>query len=113
MNTHKQIHQIAANDRKLDRVLDLVPAPLFMDTNHLQRRQQQRAISTDMIKIAVVYGQKRHDNRGGVIYMLGDRMLNNTPYAHFIDCMRGLCVVCKADSYSAFTAFWRYTSRRL
>jgi hypothetical protein len=108
MNTHQQIHQIAASDRRLEQVMEIVPNRSTKDANHLQRRQQQRAISNDMIKIALAYGQKQYDNRGGIIYMLGDRALSNTPYARFIDCLRGLCVICRSESQAMVTTFWRY-----
>ena len=55
MNTHKQIQQIAANDDRLTSKVDFTPICKLKDLNHLQRRQQQRAISNDMIQIAIAY----------------------------------------------------------
>ena len=55
MNTHKQIQQIAANDDRLTSKVDFTTICKSKDLNHLQRRQQQRAISNEMMQIAIAY----------------------------------------------------------
>ena len=51
MNTNKLIQQIAATDELLDQAIALTPIRKPKDLNQLQRRQQQRAISNDMIRV--------------------------------------------------------------
>ena len=70
MNTHKQIQQIAATDELLDQAIALTPIRKPKDLNHLQRRQQQRAISNDMIRVAIAYGQQRSDRHGAIVYTI-------------------------------------------
>jgi hypothetical protein len=74
MNTHKQIQQIAATDELLDQAIAITPIRNSKDLNHLQRRQQQRAISNDMIRVAIAYGQQRSDRHGAIVYTLSDRL---------------------------------------
>jgi hypothetical protein len=75
MNTHKQIQQIAANDNHLDKAISYSPIYKPKDLNHLERRQQQRAISDVMIRVAIAYGQQSFDHHGAIIYTLSDRKL--------------------------------------
>ena len=88
MNTHKQIQQIAATDDRLTSKVDSTTICKSKHLNHLQRRQQQRAITNDMIQIAIAYGQKRFDHHGSTIYTLSDRLLKS-PYAKFTNALRG------------------------
>ena len=114
MNTHKQIQQIAATDELLDQLITLTPIRKPKDLNHLQRRQQQRAISNDMIQIAIAYGQKRFDHHGATIYTLSDRLLKHSPYAKFTDTLRGLQVICLQDlqTLQILTTYWNFDSKR-
>ena len=65
MNTHKQIQQIAATDELLDQAIALTPIRKPKDLNHLQRRQQQRAISNDMIRVAIATSSSAEANNSG------------------------------------------------
>ena len=114
MNTHKQIQQIAANDDRLTSKVDFTPICKSKDLNHLQRRQQQRAISNDMIQIAIAYGQKRFDHHGATVYTLSDRLLKYSPYAKFTNALRGLQVICihNLNSYQILTTYWNFTTKR-
>ena len=114
MNTHKQIQQIAATDELLDQAIALTPIRNPKDHNHLQRRQQQRAISNDMIRVAIAYGQQRSDRHGAIVYTLSDRQLKTSPYAKFTDTLRGLQVICLQDlqTLQILTTYWNFDSKR-
>jgi hypothetical protein len=114
MNTHKQIQQIAANDDRLTSKVDFTPICKLKDLNHLQRRQQQRAISNAMIQIAITYGQKRFDHHGATVYTLSDRLLKHSPYAKFTNALRGLQVICihNLNSHQILTTYWNFTTKR-
>jgi hypothetical protein len=114
MNTHKQIQQIAATDDQLDPAIALTPIRKPKDLNHLECRQQQRAISNDMIRVAIAYGQKHFDHRGAIVYTLSDRLLKHSPYAKFTNALRGLQVICfqNLNSYQILTTYWNFTTKR-
>ena len=114
MNTHKQIQQIAATDNRLDPESNLTPIRKAKDLNHLERRQQQRAISNDMIRVAIAYGQQRFDRHGAIVYTLSDRNLKRSPYAKFTDTLRGLQVICSQDltALQILTTYWNFDSKR-
>jgi hypothetical protein len=114
MNTHKQIQQIAATDDLLDQAIAYTPICKSKDLNHLERRQQQRAISNDMIRVAIAYGQQRFDRHGAIIYILSDRKLQCSPYAKFTDALRGLQVICLHNSpdIQILTTYWNFDTKR-
>ena len=114
MNTHKQIQQIATTDDRLDPESNLTPIRKTKDLNHLQRRQQQRAISNDMIRVAIAYGQQRFDRHGAIVYTLSDRNLKRSPYAKFTDTLRGLQVICSQDltTLQILTTYWNFDHKR-
>ncbi|MFM7602859.1 MAG: hypothetical protein ACKO7R_16950 [Pseudanabaena sp.] len=114
MNTHKQIQQIAATDELLDQAIAITPIRKPKDRNHLQRRQQQRAITNEMMQIAIAYGQQRSDRHGAIVYTLGDRQLKTSPYAKFTDTLRGLQVICLQDlqTLQILTTYWNFDSKR-
>ena len=114
MNTHKQIQQIAANDDLLASKVDFTPICKAKDLNHLQRRQQQRAITNDMIQIAIAYGQERYDQRGATIYTLRDRQLKYSPYAKFTNALRGLQVICVLGQpmLRVITTCWHFETKK-
>ncbi len=114
MNTHKQIQQIAATDDRLTSKVDFTPICKSKDLNHLQRRQQQRAITKEMMQIAIAYGQKRFDHRGAAIYTLSDRLLKHSPYSKFTNALRGLQVICihNLNSYQILTTYWNFSTKR-
>ena len=107
MDTKKQISLILESDLNKTKISTLSIAPKHKDSNHVQRRQQQRAISNTMIQVALMYGRK-HYYKGAVIYTLTDRILRQTPYFRFTDTLRGLRVVCQNQlpEYQILTAYW-------
>ncbi len=113
MNRHKQIQQIATLDDRLATVDTYIPVCKSKDINHLERRQQQRAISQDMIRVAIAYGQKRFDH-GAIVYTLSDRLLKHSPYAKFTDALRGLQVIClqSLNTYQILTTYWNFETKR-
>ncbi len=114
MDTHKRIGQILAGDANADRVGILVMVRSPKDGNHLERRQHQRAIDDDMIRVALIYGQK-HFNKGAALFTLHDRALQGTPYAPLTDFLRGLTVVCQTEPPDPriLTVYWnRKIARR-
>ena len=66
-----------------------------------------------MIQVALMYGRKRF-NKGAMIFTLGDRTLQQTPYAKYTDVLRGLTVVCLVNPSNPqiLTAYWHQKIRR-
>ncbi|MFN5398279.1 MAG: hypothetical protein ACK5RE_06310 [Pseudanabaena sp.] len=114
MNTHKQIQQIAVNDDRLTSKVDFTPICKAKDLNHLQRRQQQRAITNEMMQIAIAYGQKHYDHRGATIYTLRDRQLKYSPYAKLASYLRGLQVICTSEEpiLRVVTTYWNFDAKQ-
>jgi hypothetical protein len=107
MDTHKHIESLVLADGKIKQAKRFLTAYRVKDQNHLQRRQQQRAISDSMIEIALMYGKKRY-NRGALLYALDDRTLKQSPYAQLTDRLRGLTIVCVqgCETPQVLTAYW-------
>ena len=113
MDANKKISRIVANDDRWSDIGILVCVQRRKDTNHLQRRQQQRAISNVMIQVALMYGRKGF-SRGATVFTLNDRSLRQTPYYKYIDVLRGLRVVCLAGppNPEIITAYWHEKTKR-
>ena len=113
MNTKRQLHLIVDSDANTQKIGPLRMASKQKDSNHLQRRQQQRAINEAYIKICLLYGRKHH-YKGAVIYTLNDRILKQTPYRHFTDALRGLRVVCLdgLPNPQILTSYWHSETKR-
>lgn len=113
MDTKKQISLILESDANKNKISTLKIAPKQKDSNHVQRRQQQRAINNTMIQVALMYGRK-HFYKGAVIYTLNDRILRQTPYFRFTDALRGLRVVCQNQlpDFQLLTAYWHEETKR-
>jgi hypothetical protein len=107
MDANRKIQQILDLDINKSRIDRIEAVYRRKDLNHLERRQQQRAISNAMISVALLYGKKRF-SRGAIIFTLNDRNLKWTPYAKFSDVLRGLRVVCLSGPPDArvLTAYW-------
>lgn len=112
MNTHKEISRIFQSDSNRTKIQSLTLARPQKDLDHVSRRQQQRAISDEMLRIALLYGRKTY-NRGAVIYTLSDRTLEKTPYLKFTHTLRGLRVICKQGvPYPlVLTAYWHHETK--
>ena len=113
MSTNKQIRLIVESDTNKNKIGTLKIAPKHKDSNHLRRRQQQRAINEAYIKVCLLYGRKHH-YKGAVIYTLNDRILQQTPYRHFTDILRGLRVVCLngLPNPQILTTYWHSETKR-
>jgi len=107
MSTQTQIHQLIQQDTNLIKSSSFTVFTGRNDQNHLQRRQQQRAINDDMIKIALTYGRKDY-SYGAIRYTLTDRRLRQSPYAKMTDALRGLRVVCQPTDtiLQIITTYW-------
>jgi hypothetical protein len=113
MSQKKQLGMIVETDSNKDKIGTLRIAHRNKDSNHVQRRQQQRAINNTMIQVALMYGRKHH-YKGAVIYTLTDRILRQTPYFRFTDTLRGLRVVCQNQlpEFQLLTAYWHEETKR-
>ncbi len=113
MSKQTQISQLVQQDDNISEIGLLKAFYSNRDANHLQRRQQQRAINPNMIKIALTYGAKEHSH-GAVRFTLTDRILNHSPYKKVADCLRGLRVVCKPTEteIEVITAYWHYETKK-
>lgn len=107
MSKQTQIYRLVQEDANISKIEPLASIHSKHDANHVQRRQQQRAINSDMIQIALTYGAKDYSH-GAVRFTLTDRILNHTPYKKVADCLRGLRVVCKPTETTTeiITAYW-------
>jgi hypothetical protein len=107
MSKQSQIYRIVQEDANISEIKPLVSFQSKHDATHVQRRQQQRAINPDMIKVALTYGEKDYSH-GAVRFTLTDRILNHTPYKKVADCLRGLRVVCKPTETTTeiITTYW-------
>ncbi len=113
MSNKKQLNLILESDSNKSKIGILRIAPCNKDSNHWQRRKQQRGINNTMIQVALMYGRK-HFYKGAVIYTLNDRILKQTPYRHFTDALRGLRVVCLhgLPNPQILTSYWHSETKR-
>ncbi|MDJ0555670.1 MAG: DUF4258 domain-containing protein [Microcoleaceae cyanobacterium MO_207.B10] len=108
-----QLSLVLQNDLNIEKLGSISAVHNPKDTNHLERRQQQRAISLAMIKVALVYG-RRQFSYGALTYTLTDKDLLRTPYQRFTDVLRGLRVVCVngLPNPKIMTAYWHNKTKR-
>ncbi len=113
MSNKKQLNLILESDSNKSKIGILRIAPCKKDSNHWQRRKQQRAINNAMIQVALMYGRKHH-HKGAVIYTLNDRSLQQTSYRHLTDVLRGLRVVCLngLPNPQILTTYWHFETKR-
>lgn len=113
MNTKTKISQLIQQDNKIAQNCSFTILEGNKDRNHVQRRQQQRAINNDMIKVALTYGCKDY-SYGAVRFTLTDRALRKTPYAKVADSLRGLRVVCQSSdsTQQIITAYWNTKTKQ-
>lgn len=115
MKFQKQLNQLINSDDIIKTLPSIEAFCSAKDHNHLNRRLQQRAINLDMIKLAIAYGKLQYHS-GAITWTLLDKSLQDTPYARFIDKLRGLRII--AANYSSdstlklSTAYWAYDLRR-
>jgi hypothetical protein len=83
------------------------------DDLHVIRKQQQRAISKNMILIALNYGIKNRSFQD-TTYTITDRCLINTKYEKYLSKLRGLTIVGnwteeqKDNYFVIITCYWNY-----
>lgn len=108
-----QLSLLLQNDLNIQKLGCITTVHNPKDFNHLERRQQQRAISLPMIKIALVYGSRQF-SYGALTYTLTDKNLQKTPYQRFTDVLRGLRVVCVhgLPNPEIMTAYWHEKTKR-
>jgi len=113
MSKKKQLSLLLESDANTNKVGTLRIAPRTKDSNHVQRRQQQRCINNAMIQVALMYGRK-HFYKGAVIYTLNDKILRQTPYSQFTDALRGLRVICLngLPNPQILTTYWHSKTKR-
>ena len=110
---NNQLNLLLQNDLNIQKLGCITAVHNPKDTNHLERRQQQRAISLPMIKVALVYGSRQF-SYGALTYTLTDKDLRKTPYQRFTDVLRGLRVVCVngLPDPKIMTAYWHDKTKR-
>ncbi|HEY9809104.1 MAG TPA: hypothetical protein V6D13_07155 [Halomicronema sp.] len=113
MDANRKISRLVEEDSHKLEIGHLNSVHRKKDVNHLERRQQQRAISNAMIEVALMYGTKGF-SRGALVYTLNDRSLRHSPYYQFVDHLRGLTVVCLAGppDPEILTAYWHEKTKR-
>lgn len=113
MKVSQQIKFLVEEYENTNYLGTLSPTFSYKDSNHLQRRQQQRAVSYEMIEVALIYGSRKFI-RGALTFTLTDRDLQQTRYAKFSDKLRGLRVVCTTapPNPEIITAYWHEKTKR-
>ncbi len=81
-------------------------------SEHARRRMHQRAIKPWMVDVALRFGEKIHDGMGCIRNIVTDKVLENTPYEHLKERLRGLCVVVSIADGAIVTVEWFYKLRR-
>lgn len=109
----KSLKQLVEVDAIIARLPQLRASTRDDDDSHLSRRMQQRAVSWEMIKVAVAYGKKEYCNRA-LTFTLLDKNLRGTSYAPLTDSLRRLRVICREveDSLRISTVYWAKDIRR-
>jgi hypothetical protein len=115
VNFHKQLNQLVSRDDIINHLSEVEIFRSAKDQNHLLRRLQQRAINWDTIGLAIAYGKFQYYSQAQTWTLL-DRSLIYTPYARFIDKLRGLRIIAtnysNDDTLRLSTAYWAYDLRR-
>lgn len=115
MKFQKELSQLINSDDIIKTLPKIEIFSCAKDHNHFNRPLQQRAINWDMIKLAIAYGKFQYHS-GATTWTLLDKSLKYTPYARFIDKLRGLRIIAANYSYDdtlkLSTAYWTYDLRR-
>jgi hypothetical protein len=80
------------------------------DPDHYERRQQQRAISEEMVSLCLTYGEKKRI-RGALTFTILDKNLKSTKYSKYLSELRGLRVVLntlamESSEIGIHTVYW-------
>lgn len=105
MKTSQALRELSERDTRKPPKWE--PLIFNRDPQHLEIGMQNRAITPQMIDIALMYGVKSHI-RGATSRTITDRSLRNTPYEKFTDELRGLRLICHegGDVVRISTAYW-------
>lgn len=69
---------------------------VLIAARHAVKRKQQRAITEEMIRLTLEFGEVE-PHYGRLRYYLTDRMLRFAGLAHAVERLRGLCVITSPD----------------
>lgn len=108
MNSLEQLDILVAADSKINDIkIHIVSNE--KDILHVERKQQQRAITNSMILIALNYGRKSRSFQD-LSYALLDRNLLNTEYEKYLDKLRGLTIIGNWDKseFHIITCYWDF-----
>ncbi|WP_404788015.1 DUF4258 domain-containing protein [Altericista sp. CCNU0014] len=109
MKLVQQIGQLLSQDSKAPALPNFVLSGTASDPNHTARRMQQRAIATEMIAVALLYG-KCERRYHATTYTLLDKTLKQTPYEKFLDKLRGLRVIAQEcpNGLEVTSVYWAW-----
>jgi hypothetical protein len=104
------LKQLTQEDPKIKALTGLGRFQSKHDPTHLERRQQQRAISGEMILVALAYGKRERYCHAAVAFTVTDRSLQGTAFRKFIQQLRGLTVVCtpSPNGFDLHTVYWNF-----
>ena len=115
MKLQKELRKLMADDHNIVSPDNLTIFHSPKDSNHFMRRLQQRAISWDMVKLAIAYGKFQYHSNAKT-WTIFDHCLIYTRYAKFIDKLRGLRIIAMSSpcehTLNLLTAYWAYDLRR-
>lgn len=108
MNCLGQLDTLIASDTKINRII-LHTISNEKDLLHVERKQQQRAITNSMIFIALTYGRKERSFQD-LSYKILDRSLLHTEYEKYLDKLRGLTVIgnWQENEFYIITCYWDF-----
>ena len=112
MTLRKELRALLDADSSLQyQSFEVVENP--KDPNHLERKQQQRAISDEIILLCLNYGVKRRTYQDHS-FTLTDRALFNTPYFKYADKLRGATIIGNWDesTFHVITSYWNFTVKQ-
>lgn len=108
MKLSEQLHNIIVLDKTIIfKEINIISND--KDIMHVERKKQQRAITNDMILIALFYGKKSRSFQD-TSYTVLDRSLFFSAYEKYIDKLRGLTIIgnwCEGEFY-IITCYWNF-----
>ncbi len=79
---------------------------------HANKRGCQRGISAGSAALVVAFGEKEHDNRGGIRYLMTERALESlrrvVGHSQKVDALRGVYAVVSATDPTIITLAHRH-----
>lgn len=108
MKTKNSIKELSKTDIKLQEIFYS-----FIESNHdplhIERKQQQRAITDTAISICLAYGSKKRAIKAWN-YTITDRSLKDTIYEKHSNSLRGLTIIGNWEDnvFHIITAYWDF-----